>query len=306
MKKAMHDKARDKRIIKIIKSEIKKVMDLQATNTAEQNDGHKKNEETLELHNKRITTNEDLLVVLGDNFAENDEKQKKQDECLDEHDTRLKAQKSRLDTAESDLNKLDVKLVNSDKEQNNHEGAIEDHEETLKSMGKDLAGVHEKANAVAILLDKPDEVADMTNKYSNIKTDLKVRADQLREGKRIVGNVHAGDLIKFEEPASKLKKRDEDKADDQAAEVQGSTGGNDGNASNVNADGPPAAAPIPATDPASTRTESTDRRRLPANYASMRPSEQALARRRLMNRPNSHVVVLEQLLGEINRLNATN
>merc|ERR1711964_717071 len=153
----------------------------------------KENKEELQRHNERITTNEKLLVVHGDNFADNDEKQKKQDECLDEHDTRLKAQKSRLDTAESDLNKLDVKLVNSDKEQNNHEGAIEDHEETLKSMGKDLAGVHEKANAVAILLDKPDEVADMTNKYSNIKTDLKVRADQLRKGERIVGNVHAGD-----------------------------------------------------------------------------------------------------------------
>merc|ERR1711964_475501 len=52
--------------------------------------------------------------------------------------------------------------------------------------------------------------------------------------------------------------------------------------------------------------DQTSRRRLPANYASMRLSEQALTRRRLMNRPNSHVVVLEQLLGEINRLNATN
>merc|ERR1711964_754418 len=57
-----------------------------------------------------------------------------------------------------------------------------------------------------------------------------------------------------------------------------------------------------------TAQEQADGRRrcLPASYASMRPSEQALTRRRLMNRPNSHVVVLEQLLGEINRLNATN
>merc|ERR1711964_366420 len=46
-----------------------------------------------------------------------------------------------------------------------------------------------------------------------------------------------------------------------------------------------------------------DRRRLAANYASMRPSERALARRRLMNRPKSHIVVLEQRLEEINRLN---
>merc|ERR1711964_814855 len=34
----------------------------------------------------------------------------------------------------------------------------------------------------------------------------------------------------------------------------------------------------------------------------MRPSEQALASRRLMNRPKSHIVVLEALLEEINRL----
>jgi len=45
------------------------------------------------------------------------------------------------------------------------------------------------------------------------------------------------------------------------------------------------------------------RRRLASNYASMTPSEQALERRRLMNRPKSHIVVLEQLLKEINRLN---
>merc|ERR1711964_827937 len=35
----------------------------------------------------------------------------------------------------------------------------------------------------------------------------------------------------------------------------------------------------------------------------LRPSEQALERRRLMNRPKSHIVVLEALLEEINRLN---
>merc|ERR1711964_397125 len=35
------------------------------------------------------------------------------------------------------------------------------------------------------------------------------------------------------------------------------------------------------------------------------PSEHALERRRLMNRPKSHIVVLEQLLEEINRLNTT-
>merc|ERR1711964_194407 len=43
-----------------------------------------------------------------------------------------------------------------------------------------------------------------------------------------------------------------------------------------------------------------DRRR---RLASMTPSEQVLARRRLTNRPKSHIVVLEALLEEINRLN---
>merc|ERR1711964_90397 len=43
-----------------------------------------------------------------------------------------------------------------------------------------------------------------------------------------------------------------------------------------------------------------DRRR---RLASMTPSEQVLARRRLTNRPKSHTVVLEALLEEINRLN---
>merc|ERR1711964_935201 len=43
-----------------------------------------------------------------------------------------------------------------------------------------------------------------------------------------------------------------------------------------------------------------DRRR---RLASMTPSERALARRRLTNRPKSHTVVLEALLEEINRLN---
>merc|ERR1711964_609271 len=43
-----------------------------------------------------------------------------------------------------------------------------------------------------------------------------------------------------------------------------------------------------------------DRRR---RLASMTPSEQALERRRLTNRPKSHIVVLEALLEEINRLN---
>jgi len=44
-------------------------------------------------------------------------------------------------------------------------------------------------------------------------------------------------------------------------------------------------------------------RRLPADYASLRPSEQAIARGRLMNRPKSHIVVLEQLLEDIKLLN---
>lgn len=51
------------------------------------------------------------------------------------------------------------------------------------------------------------------------------------------------------------------------------------------------------TDPDSRR------RRLPENYDSLRPSEQALARQSLINRPKTHVQVLEKLLEEINRLN---
>merc|ERR1711964_330692 len=50
-------------------------------------------------------------------------------------------------------------------------------------------------------------------------------------------------------------------------------------------------------------TPKTARRRLASDLASMTPSEQVLARRRLTNRPKSHIVVLEALLEEINRLN---
>merc|ERR1711964_857005 len=46
-------------------------------------------------------------------------------------------------------------------------------------------------------------------------------------------------------------------------------------------------------------SDEDSRRRL----ASMTPSEQVLERRRLTNRPKSHIVVLEALLEEINRLN---
>merc|ERR1711964_515080 len=45
------------------------------------------------------------------------------------------------------------------------------------------------------------------------------------------------------------------------------------------------------------------RRRLPEDYDTLRPAEQALARRRLMNPQTSHIVVLERLLEEINELN---
>merc|ERR1711964_318499 len=50
-------------------------------------------------------------------------------------------------------------------------------------------------------------------------------------------------------------------------------------------------------------TPKTARRRLASDLVSMTPSEQVLARRRLTNRPKSHIVVLEALLEEINRLN---
>merc|ERR1712000_152667 len=45
------------------------------------------------------------------------------------------------------------------------------------------------------------------------------------------------------------------------------------------------------------------RRRLPANYDALRPAQQALTRRRLMNRQTSHIVVLKRLSEEIKELN---
>jgi len=54
------------------------------------------------------------------------------------------------------------------------------------------------------------------------------------------------------------------------------------------------------------RLASASRRRLPRNYAAPRPSEQALERRRLMNRSTSHVVVLEQLIDEIEEAKRNN
>merc|ERR1711964_728284 len=87
-------------------------------------------------------------------------------------------------------------------------------------------------------------------------------------------------------------------------------------------DAKPAASPVSGTDQKKDTTVTTtdsqspaksgevdskgevrSRRRLGSNCASMTPSEQALERRRLMNRPKSPLVVLEQLLEEINRLN---
>jgi len=80
----------------------------------------------------------------------------------------------------------------------------------------------------------------------------------------------------------------------------------------------PAASPVSgadqekATEKATTDQEKATKSQSPTNsgeekgrrrLASMSPSEQALERRRLANRPKSHIVVLEQLLEEINRLN---
>merc|ERR1711964_118323 len=49
--------------------------------------------------------------------------------------------------------------------------------------------------------------------------------------------------------------------------------------------------------------EAARRRRLPENYDALRPADQALVRRRLMNRQTSHIVVLERLLDDINEIN---
>merc|ERR1711964_692870 len=61
--------------------------------------------------------------------------------------------------------------------------------------------------------------------------------------------------------------------------------------------------PVVGSENGQDEVSGNDRRRLAADSAPLTPSERALARRRLMNRPKSHTVVLEALLEEINRLN---
>jgi len=58
-----------------------------------------------------------------------------------------------------------------------------------------------------------------------------------------------------------------------------------------------------ASDNSTNGSDDKKRRRLATDSVPLTPSERALARRRLMNRPKSHTVVLEALLEEINRLN---
>merc|ERR1711964_852552 len=57
-----------------------------------------------------------------------------------------------------------------------------------------------------------------------------------------------------------------------------------------------------ASDNSTNGSDDKKRRRLATDSVPLTPSERALARRRLMNRPKSHTVVLEALLEEINRL----
>jgi len=60
---------------------------------------------------------------------------------------------------------------------------------------------------------------------------------------------------------------------------------------------------VSASDNSTNGSDDKKRRRLATDSVPLTPSERALARRRLMNRPKSHTVVLEALLEEINRLN---
>jgi len=77
---------------------------------------------------------------------------------------------------------------------------------------------------------------------------------------------------------------------------------------NVDEDGEIAPPPPPLPPSAGNGVEENPdaevrRRRLPETYDSLRPSEQALARQSMINRPTTHIRVLEDLMEEINRLN---
>merc|ERR1711964_95914 len=122
-------------------------------------------------------------------------------------------------------------------------------------------------------------VKNLTNRYSKITNTFEDRNEDLRDRKRNAGDVSGLNFVYGQESGESERL---------------STASGDGNNS------------IEDRRRLAAASTSSHRRRLPAGYASMCPSEQALARRRLMSRPSSHLTVLEQLMGEISRLNAKN
>jgi len=97
----------------------------------------------------------------------------------------------------------------------------------------------------------------------------------------------------LEESAEEAKETDDPTRVDPASEHDG-VDPSDGPSNSDNGHGSD-------VDDADTSRSKEDRRRLAT--AQLTPSEKALRRRRLSNHPKSHVVVLERLMEEINRLN---
>merc|ERR1711964_101610 len=247
---------------------------------------HKENKDRLNNHEERIQTNENRL-------ADNDEKQKIQDDRLDEHDDGLKKLGGRLGEAEGKLAVTDITLerlqegLDKAREgRDDHTKDIGEHEEALKSIGKDLAGVHEMAHEREYRRGDEKYVTPMLNKYSETTENFKERSDQIADRKRKAGEVYQLNF-KSDHPV-----QDDDESRQSALSSRQSELSSNGSGDN--------------SDGRRRLVLAASHRRLPASYASMCPSEQVLARRRLVRRPNSHLVVLEQLMGKINRLNVTN
>merc|ERR1711900_96101 len=118
------------------------------------------------------------------------------------------------------------------------------------------------------------------NRYSETTENFKERSDQIADRKRKAGEVYNLNF-KSDHPV-----QDDDESRQSALSSRQSELSSNGSGDNSNRRRLAAAS-------------TSSHRRLPASYASMCSSEQALARRRLMSRPSSHLIVLEQLMGEI-------
>jgi len=281
--KTIHEvcEKRDTAIIKLITDKHAHLEQQQAAIKEEQEGAHEDNKQLLVDHGDRITVNEQNLVVHAGKFEENDQKLADHDAHLEQHDNQLGEQKARLDAAEPIIARLDTTLLDTTDKQREHDNDIKGHEVALKAIGKDLTGVHEKAHEMEFLRGDPHSkglVKNLTNRYSKITNTFEDRNADLRDRKRNAGDVSGLNFVYGQESGES----------DRSPTASG-----DGNNS--------------IEDRRRLAAASTSsHRRLPAGYASMCPSEQALARRRLMSRPSSHLTVLEQLMGEISRLNATN